>query len=518
MDDEIWKVFSSETMEMADSLEESILRYEKDGETAALKQAYHQTHSIKGSLGIIEFNTLENMVHRCEDLFQSCMEKAFTRKKLFVRVVLEMVDLVRQVIHRESEAVLDRKTIAAFNELLANDFYSSEGDPLNNTSVQQDTVNEKKTLRVESAKLDELLNLTGELLTAGDSFKELSEELRDNRLSSRTSILLGLIDQLSNRTLEMRMIPLAPVMKRFKRTVRDLAEETGKQIRLELEGEQTEVDKTIAERISDPLTHLLRNCVDHGIASPGEREKAGKNPEGVIRLGARQENDAIFISISDDGNGIDYDRIRAKASNNPEWQHINNPEELAALIFEPGFSTAGEVSTLSGRGMGMSAVRDAVQSLRGSLAIESEPGRGTSFSMRFPLSLALVEGLLIQMEDNYYIIPSEDVIECIDIHPDSIDQSLDITSMEWNGSVLPLINLKRIMRMEGVSGNIVVVRNQNSSCGVVCDKVVSILQTVVKPLHPLLKREAWMQGSSVLGSGEPVLIINISGLINQFRD
>jgi two-component system, chemotaxis family, sensor kinase CheA len=517
MDDEIWKVFTSETLELTDTLEQSILSYEQNGRVEVLKQAYHQTHSIKGSLGIIEFNKLEELVHHCEDLFQSCMNKAFTRKKLFVRVVLDMVDLVRKVINQENESSLDDETVSSFNDLLKNDFYGEEEEASGNTRSKRNNPGEKKSLRVDSGKLDELLNLTGELLTAGDSFRQLSNELQDSRLSNRTSFLLGLIDQLSNQTLEMRMIPLSSVMNQFKRTVRDLAEETGKKIRLEISGEQTEVDKTIAERISDPLTHLLKNSIDHGIDFPEERKKSGKEPEGVIKLKAHHENDAIYITISDDGKGINYDKIRARAAENPDWQNLSSEKELADLIFEPGFSTADEVSNISGRGMGMAAVKESIQNLRGSLHIESEKGKGSSFVMKFPLSLALVEGLLIQMENNFYIIPSEDVIECIHIDPAVINQSLEVTSTEWNGSVLPIVNLKRVMKLEGEAGNIVVVKNQNSSCGIVCDRVVDILQTVVKPLHPLLKQEAWMQGSSVLGSGEPVLILNMSGLINQFR-
>lgn len=517
MDDEILKVFTSETLEMADSLEESIILYEKTDSVEYLKQSYHQTHSIKGSLGIIEFNIIEDLVHQCEDLFQSCMANPFTRKKLFVRVVLDMVDLVRKVIHQENESSLDEDTVTAFKETLNNDFYALGNKLQENSLNKKDSVPEQQSLRVESDKLDELLNLTGELITAGDSFKQLSQELKDSRLNSRTSFLLGLINQLSNKTLEMRMIPISSVMKRFTRTVHDLAEETGKKIRLELSGEQTKVDKTIAERIADPLTHLLRNCIDHGIDFPEDRIKLGKDPEGVIKLKAYHENDAIYITISDDGKGLDYDKIRDIALENPEWQNITSREELAALIFEPGFSTAGEVSNLSGRGMGMAAVRESVQNLRGSLKIDSEKGIGSSFIMKFPLSLALVEGLLIKMEDNFYIIPGEDVIECVDLDPSSIDQTLEITSTEWNGSVLPLVNLKRVMRLKGDASSVVVVRNQNSICGIVCDRVIDIIQTVVKPLHPLLKQEAWMQGSSVLGSGEPVLILNIAGLINQFR-
>jgi two-component system chemotaxis sensor kinase CheA len=188
------------------------------------------------------------------------------------------------------------------------------------------------------------------------------------------------------------------------------------------------------------------------------------------------------------------------------------------MIFEPGFSTAAELSTISGRGMGMSAVKDSIAALRGSLGVFSRKGEGTKFEMRFPLSLALVDGLLIQMEENFYIIPSDLVQECLALNPGEVDDSMLTASISWNGSVLPLLNLKRIMEMEGEALNVVVVRNRSgSSVGLICDRIVDTIQTVVKPLSALFKNETWLQGSSVLGSGEPVLILNVDGLIDSFR-
>ncbi len=517
MDADIWDVFTSETLEITNTLENSILNYERGRDPEVLDHAYHQIHSIKGSLGIICFDRLGSMVHKTEDLFHECRKKPFTQIKTFVRIVFVIIDYVRQVIAEESEKSINDEVIRDFQELLDQDLY--KGDPGGPIApfVHQTASVETNLLRIDSGKLDELLNLTGELITAGDSFRQLSEEITDSRLGNRTSQLLNLIEQLSEKTLEMRMIPLASVMNRFSRTVHDLAENTGKQVNLEISGEQTEVDKTIAEKIADPLTHLLRNCIDHGIDLPEVRLEKGKPAYGTVRLNARYDNDSILITMSDDGKGLDYNKIRQKAVLIPGWSGTDSEEELANLIFEPGFSTADSVSNISGRGMGMSAVRDSIQNLRGSLSVISREGEGTEFHMKFPLSLALIEGLLIKMSDNFYIIPSEDVQECIAIDRNDIDQSLETTSMSWNNKVLPLINLKRVMKQTGDAWNIVVVNNQNDKIGILCDEVVSTIQTVAKPLHPFLKKEAWLQGSSVLGSGEPVLIMNMAGLLDQFR-
>ncbi len=528
MDEAIWQVFIAETLENSDTLEQSILAWEDRGDAEVLKQAYHQTHTIKGSLSIIGFTRMEELVHKTEDLFHDCMARSFTAVSPFTRVVLDLVDLIRNVLARGDESALSDEIEQNFLKILDQDFYagSPADDPLGSDrsseeasgeSVPEPEIHDTTMLRVDSDKLDALLNLTGELLTVGDSFRQLMVELQDSRFSNRTSLLLGLIDQLSEKTLEMRMVPLSSVMNRFKRTVRDLSANSGKKIRLEISGEQTEVDKTIAERITDPLTHLVRNCIDHGIGAPKERTARGKSPEGLISLRARHENDSIFISVSDDGNGLDYDKIRFIAGNNPDWQHLSTEEELANLIFEPGFSTAGKVTNISGRGMGMAAVKDSIHNLRGSLDIKSVKGEGSSFIMRFPLSLALVEGLLIKMDNAYYIIPSDDVVECLDIGGAGVDQSLVTSSMVWKERVLPLVNMKRFLKLEGNAQSVVIVRHMNSSCGIACDSVLDIIQTVVKPLNPLLKHEEWMQGSSVLGSGEPVIIINTSRLISQLQ-
>lgn len=517
MDDEIWKVFTSETLEITDALEKSILDYERSRDPEALGHAYHQIHSIKGSLGIICFDRLGGMVHKTEDLFQDCRKKPFTQIKTFVRIVFGIIDYVRQVIAEENEDSINKEIISDFQELLNQDLYAEE--EWNQTApVQQQTSKvEKKLLRIDSEKLDELLDLMGELITAGDSFRQLSEEISDSRLGNKTSLLLNLIEQLSEKTLEMRMIPLSSVMNRFNRTVHDLAEETGKQVNLKISGEQTEVDKTIAEKIVDPLTHLVRNCIDHGLDFPEAREEQGKPASGTIHLNARYDNDFILINISDDGKGLDYKKIREKASKIPEWSGIEAEEELADLIFEPGFSTADSVSAISGRGMGMPAVRDSIQNLRGSISIISKEGEGTEFRMKLPLSLALIEGLLIRMNESFYIIPSEDIQECIALQEGDIDQSTNVTTMNWNERVLSLINLKRVMNQTGNANNIVVVNYQNDKIGILCDEVITTIRTVTKPLHPFFQNQPWLQGSSVLGTGEPVLILNMAGLIDQFR-
>ncbi len=520
MDNDIWKVFSEETQELCDDLEQSILEYEKGRRSENLHKAYQHCHTIKGSLAIVGFETLESVVHRTEDLFHECRTKPYTRVSEFVHIVLFVTDLVRQAILMESETFLDEETVDDFTGRLDVDFYEAVDEEAlpHEAELVVRKESERSFLRIDSGRLDELMDLTGELLTVGDSFRQMAADSGSGEFVNKTSLLLNLIEQLSEKTLMMRMIPLSSVMNRFKRTVHDLAKETGKQLVLEISGERTEMDKTIAEKIVEPMIHLIKNCVDHGIGTAEERAALGKEPEGRISIAARQESDSIIITIEDDGNGLDYDNILSRARSMPDWNGSELEEDLAALIFEPGFSTARELSTISGRGMGMSAVRDSITALRGSLRVLSEKGEGIRFEMSFPLSLALVDGLLIMMEENYYIIPSDLVLECLALEPGQVDSSMTTASITWNGSVLPLLNLKRIMAMEGEALNVVVVRTRNgSSVGLICDTIVNTIQTVVKPLSGLFKNESWLQGSSVLGSGEPVLILNVDGLLDRFR-
>ena len=519
MDKDIWDVFSEETKELCDNLEETILEYEKNGLPDDLYRAYQHCHTIKGSLGIIGFDTLEGIVHKTEDLFHECRTTAYTKTSEFVQVVLFMTDLVRKAILLESESIIDEEVLQDFETLLAVDFYA----PVEEKKRQKSTpVIKKETahnlLKIDSGRLDELMDLTGELLTVGDSFRQMAAENGNSELAQKTSLLVGLIEQLSEKTLMMRMVPLSGVMNRFKRTVRDLAAETGKELKLEIHGEQTEVDKTIAEGLVDPLIHLLKNSVDHGIGTAEERTAQGKDPQGKITVTAHQMSDTIIISVEDDGKGLDYDTILARARNMPDWNGSENEDDLAALIFEPGFSTAREVSTISGRGMGMSAVRDSISALRGVLRIKSERGKGTRFEMHFPLSLALVDGMLIRLAENYYIIPSDLVLECLALEKGQMDPSALLGSVNWNGSILPLVNLKKFMDLEGEALNVVAVRSRNGSkTGLICDSIVGTIQTVVKPLIGLFRHQTWLQGSSVLGSGEPVMILNIDGLLDLLR-
>ena len=519
MDSDIWKVFSEETQELCDSLEQAILEYEISRNSDDLHQAYQHCHTIKGSLSIIGFDGLESVVHRTEDLFHDCRTTPFARVSEFVHIILFVTDLVRQAILMESENFLDDEVQQEFESRLDIDFYAPvEGEHIQEKEKFVRKESGRSLLRIDSGRLDELMDLTGELLTVGDSFRQIAADSGNGEFVNKTSLLLGLIEQLSEKTLMMRMIPLASVMNRFKRTVHDLAEDTGKQLNLEIIGEQTEVDKTIAEKIVDPMIHLIKNCVDHGIGTAEERIAQGKEVTGKISISAHQESDSISITVADDGDGLDYDKILARARTMSGWSGSEAEEDLAALILEPGFSTAIELSTISGRGMGMSAVKDSITALRGSLRIISEKGKGTRFEMRFPLSLALVDGLLISMEENYYIIPSDLVQECLALNAGQVDPSQLTASISWNGSVLPLLNLKRVMEMDGEALSVVVVRSRTgSSVGLICDKVVNTIQTVVKPLSGIFKNETWLQGSSVLGSGEPVLILNVDGLLDSFR-
>jgi len=530
MDEEIWNVFLSETEELTDSLEIEMMALERDG--GSLQNAYRLVHTIKGNLRIVQLDRMEKLVHRTEDLFQENLGATGPLPAGFSGLVLFVIDLLRSILNAEGETPVDRSALEQFEVLLEavspglaadlpEDLFSEEAAGGGATEPSRSKGTAGLLMKIDSRKLDEQLNVVGELITAGESLAQLLPEIEDNRFRKRTSSLLNLIHQLSENTLNLRMIPLNSMFSRFRRLIRDMAEEKNKQIRLTVTGEFTEVDKTIAEKLPDALTHLIRNAVDHGIESPEDRRNAGKEPAGTIELSARTDRGSIIIQVRDDGRGLDFDRILTKARQFPGWNGLEDEENLANLIFEPGFSTASAVTTISGRGVGMDAVRESILGLRGSLKVESERGKGTGFIIRLPLSLALIEGLLIQIGETCCIIPSEDVVECISPENRGEDYSNGTLSLlTWNGSPLPLINLTCSMGEETGCRDIdqvVIVRNQTGMTGLAVDGILNTIQTVIKPLPLLLRQVPWLQGTSVLGSGEPVLILDIPGLVSGYR-
>ncbi|MGE4259881.1 chemotaxis protein CheA [Shewanella sp.] len=384
--------------------------------------------------------------------------------------------------------------------------------------VRDTLVKEQKSLRVDAEKLDKLINLVGELVTAGAGTSLLADNLGDSALNESVSVLNSLLEAVRDAALELRMIPIGATFSRFQRVVRDIAHELDKEIELVINGAETELDKSVIEKIGDPLTHLVRNAIDHGIESPAVRAAAGKAEKGTIILNAYHDSGNIVIEVSDDGKGLDPDLIRAKAIEKQlvDESTVLSREEILNLILEPGFSTAEKVSNLSGRGVGMDVVKRNIAELRGRVEIISQIGQGSTMRIILPLTLAIIDGFVIGVADEQFVVPLDAVLECLELKQQP-DNPFDAPYFNLRGQVLPLIYLRHCLGVEGrypARQNVVVVQSGGVSAGLVVDCLLGEFQTVIKPLGKLFSKVGCISGSTILGNGSVALILDIHGLIN----
>lgn len=387
---------------------------------------------------------------------------------------------------------------------------------------KKSTVKDQRLMRVPAFRLDEMVNQLGELLIATATLQSLIQESGNNALSEVAEHIQHLVDDIQGTALQLRMVQIGETFSRFNRVVRDISSSLGKDIRLQIEGAETELDKSMVERISDPLMHLVRNAMDHGLESPEERIAAGKSSQGLLALSAYHDSGSIVIEIKDDGRGINRKKVLQKAI---EKGIVNKSAELSdieidELIFAAGFSTADEVSNLSGRGVGMDVVRKNIEALRGTVHIVSKPGQGTTFQLRLPLTLAIIDGFMVRVADSKFVIPLNLVTECIEL-PDSFSQGEAASFMNLRGEMLPFIFLEQIFQLTPSKQDrrsIIVVRYGQHKAGLVVDQVLGEFQTVIKPLGKLFEFMQGISGSSILGSGDIALILDIPKLINKQTD
>lgn len=375
---------------------------------------------------------------------------------------------------------------------------------------------EAKSIKVPTERLDSLIDLVGELVIAGSSSQLLARQSRQAALIEANSHLLQLLEHFRDSALKLRMVPIGEVFSRFPRVVRDVSQEIGKEIELQINGADTELDKTMIEKIGDPLMHLLRNAIDHGIESSPARLAKGKPAKGTVRLSAHHESGCIVIEVADDGGGLDGERILKKAIEKGlvAADAKLSRSEIFHLILEPGFSTAEKITNLSGRGVGMDVVKNNVEALRGSIEIHSESGCGTTMRICLPLTLAIIDGFQISVGPSTFIVPLDQVLECIELP----NAGHEHTYLDLRGEVLPFVHLRKLFDMPGApptSQKVVVVHSAGRKAGIVVNHLHGECLAVIKPLGQVFGRIAGISGSTILGSGEVALILDVPQLIEQ---
>ncbi len=376
------------------------------------------------------------------------------------------------------------------------------------------------TIRVQSDKLDALINLVGELVIANAGTVEQARKSQNFALLEATCAVGALIEEIRDGALGLRMVEIGECFQRFQRVVRDTAQALGKEVDLIVQGEETELDKSVVEKISDPLMHLVRNAMDHGLETPEERLKVGKQDKARLTLNAYHDGGHIVIEVSDNGRGLVHEKIRAKAIEKGivSATQTLSESDINMLIFAPGFSTAAAVTDISGRGVGMDVVKRNIEALRGTVNVRSKEGAGTTFEIRLPLTLAIIDGFQIAVGNSVYVIPLAYVRECVELtgqgsRSDAVDLSYDL-----RGEYLPCIRLRKVFGETGDKPkreNIIVVSHGGMKVGIVADRLLGESQTVIKPLGGLFEGNPAVSGGTIMGNGEVALIVDIPKLVGE---
>jgi two-component system chemotaxis sensor kinase CheA len=391
----------------------------------------------------------------------------------------------------------------------------SRGDASRNDARKQDTV------RVASDRLDKLVKLVGELVINQSRLQQAHAHDGGAELAGPVESMERLIAELRDSVFGMRMMPIGPTFARFKRLVRDLSEQLGKEIELHTEGEDTELDKTVLDQLGDPLVHLVRNSLDHGIELPAERIAKGKPAKGRLLLSAAHESGHVVITIRDDGKGLDRALIRAKAEEKgliDPGAHLSEQETLE-LIMRPGFSTAQAVTQLSGRGVGMDVVKKTVESLRGTLSIASTLNQGTTMRLTLPLTLAIIDGLLVEVEGDHFIVPLAAVTENVELYRADRLANNGRHAVAVRGELIPYVRLRELFGSRSTDTHdiekVVLVSLEGQRLGLVVDKVVGSHQTVIQPLGPFYRDVEMFSGTTIMGDGRVVMILDLAGVLRR---
>jgi two-component system, chemotaxis family, sensor kinase CheA len=564
--------FITESREHLGSIENHMLTLDKNPEEKeSVHAVFRGFHTIKGLAGFLEFMPIRDVAHEVETLLDLARNEKLAINGSVVDVVLESVDYLKQAIQvveaslhgDSSEAIGDNgqllvrlqrlisggseqalvvdsapalaqlsTTLHAANSVLQHPAEApAESSPIKEQPEEKaksgDGAAAAAVIRVQTAKLDYLMDMVGEMVITQSLIHHnpAMSSVQNPKLAADLSQLARITSEVQRTTMAMRMMTVGTVFQRSTRMVRDLSRKTKKKIQLQISGEETEVDKTIAEELTDPLLHMVRNACDHGIESPEERIAAGKHPEACIKLAAYHQGGQIVIEIGDDGRGLDREKIFNKAVQKGLVEsHANlSEQEIFNLIFEPGFSTAAQITDLSGRGVGMDVVRRNIQKLRGRIDIQSRVGQGTTFFLKLPLTLAIIEGLVVGVGHHRYIVPIFAVRELISPKPETLSTVHGRNEMAMiRDRVLPIVRLSRRFGVEPKSENpyeslLIVTECQEQHFCLMVDEVLSKQEVVIKSLGETLKNISGIAGGAILGDGKVGLILDLESVFRGPR-
>ncbi|HEY1951132.1 MAG TPA: chemotaxis protein CheW [Bryobacteraceae bacterium] len=540
-DQDVIREFLVESHENLSRLDREFVELEKHPKDAALLASVFRTiHTIKGTCGFLAFSTLEAITHQAESILSQVRDGSRELTVPLVSLIFETVDAIRKVLaaieangeegSNRFEHLTERLRAAA--QLTAHPEEQPGPETVlgilaelqNDTPLSESSAAADANIRVGVDLLDKLMDLVGELVLTRNQILQFNAGREDAALNATSQRLNLITSELQEGVMKTRMQPIGMVWNNLPRVVRDTALSLGKQIRLEMEGAGTELDRTIIEAIKDPLVHLVRNSCDHGIEPPEVRARKGKPPEGRLALRAYHEGGQVNIEISDDGAGIDVARVKRKAVEKgllrlEQTEKLSDREALH-LIFLPGFSTAESVTNLSGRGVGMDVVKSNIEKIGGVIDVFSRPGEGITVKIKIPLTLAIIPGLVITSGGERFVIPQVSLLELICLEGDSQGKRIEHVHgapvYRRRGNLLPIACLNQVLGLkpaaEAVSVSIVVLQAEDRQFGLVVDGINDTQEIVVKPLGKQLKGLTLYAGATIMGDGRVALILDVLGI------
>ncbi len=561
---EIIESFIVESNELIDKLGQDLLLLEKDGTDAELHNTiFRAVHTVKGTSSFLGFEQMTNLAHSYEDVLNKIRKKELVvsgdvmdimfEAYDFMKVLLERIEKndttpvrLDDIIHKltsvsgqntenevsEKKESEDGKNIQPVIDAEPEEEKDPEAEKEESKQAGDKTIPSTgraidNTIRVDVGRLDGIMNLVGELVLGRNRLAQISDQMKqtyegssiEKELSGTFSQLDFITTELQMAVMKARMVPMSKVFNKLPRLIRDLCRESGKKIELEIFGAENELDKSIVEELNDPLVHILRNAADHGIESPDDRIAAGKSETGRVTIQTRQEGNHMAITIADDGRGLDPEKLKAKATQRnliteDQAREMNN-SEVCNLIFAAGFSTAEKVTNVSGRGVGMDVVRTNVQKLKGIIEIRSEIGKGTTLTIKLPLTLAIIQGLLAQVQKEVFSIPLNSVIEVVRIEKSNIQTIRGKEVIKLRDTILPLAWLSSVFNipLNGTKRDwiyIVVIGLAEKRIGVVVDTLLGQKEVVIKSLGSYLGTVPGIAGSTILGDGRVIMILDIA--------
>jgi two-component system chemotaxis sensor kinase CheA len=560
--DDLLKDFITESDELVQQVEQDLLTLEGSSDPEVLNRIFRGMHTIKGTSSFFGFEKLVALTHHAEDLLNQLRKGELAVTRATIDALLRANDQVRLMMADIRNGLSPEYDLAPFIEMLkscaqpspslaatpkqASSAAPSASRPVEpvaaaaaNLSVEAADQKAARalaaarpdvsdTMRVEVRKLDYLVNLVGELVLERNRLARLSQDLAASEgkdlalieaLATSTARLSFITDELQNASLRTRMVPIDNVFRKLPRLVRELSHQVGKEIEIAITGQETEIDKTMIEHIHDPLVHILRNSLDHGIESTEQRIASGKNPVGNIMVDARQQGDQIIVTIRDDGRGIDPEIIRLKVVekglHSAEHAASLSRRELLEALFLPGFSTAEKVSNLSGRGVGMDVVRTNLRRLNGSVEIESAIGQGTLITLKVPLTMAILPVLLVQVSDEVYAIPLRSVLETVRMDHAAVHRVEGSEVLVLRDRTVPLLRLAEMIGATCVhqADRAVILSINDVRIALAVEGLIGQESTVIKPLSALLRDSPYVAGATITGDGRVRLVLDPNNLI-----